>query len=45
LVSYGYENWSLILREVHRPRMFQNKVLKRILGPKRDEVAGEWREL
>jgi hypothetical protein len=33
------------LREEHTLRMFQNKVLKRILGPKKNEVVGEWREL
>jgi hypothetical protein len=33
------------LREEHRPRAFENRVLRRILGPKRDEVTGEWREL
>jgi hypothetical protein len=36
--------WSLILREGHRLRVFENKVL-RIFGPKRDEVTGEWRKL
>jgi hypothetical protein len=37
---YGYENRSLILREEHTLRMFQNKVLKRILGPEKNEVVG-----
>jgi hypothetical protein len=40
---YGYENWPLILREECRLRIFENKVLRRIFGPKSDEVAGEWR--
>jgi hypothetical protein len=42
---YGCETWSLILREEHRLREFENKVLRRIFGPKRDEVTGEWRKL
>jgi hypothetical protein len=33
------------LREEHRPRVFENRVLRRIFGPKRDEVTGEWRKL
>jgi hypothetical protein len=37
--------WSLTLREEHRLRVFENRVLKRIFGPKRDEVTGEWRKL
>jgi hypothetical protein len=36
---------SLILREDHRVRAFQDKVLRRIFGPKRDEVAGDWKKL
>jgi hypothetical protein len=36
--------WSLTLREEHRLRVFENRVLRRIFGPKRDEVAGEWRK-
>jgi hypothetical protein len=39
------ETWSLTLREEHRPRVFGNRVLRRIFGPKRDEVTGEWRKL
>jgi hypothetical protein len=39
------ETWSLILREEHRLRVFENRVLRRIFGPKRDEVAGDWRIL
>ena len=41
---YGYENLSLTLKEEHLLRVFQNKVLRRIFGPKRDKVTGEWRE-
>jgi hypothetical protein len=42
---YGCETWSLTLREKHRLRVFENKVLWRIFGPKRDEVTGGWRKL
>jgi len=45
VVVYGYETWSLILREERRLRGFENRVLRRIFGPKRDEVTGEWRKL
>jgi uncharacterized membrane protein len=45
VVLYGYKTYSLILWEQHRLRVFENKVLKRIFGPKRDEVTREWREL
>jgi hypothetical protein len=45
VVLYGYETWSLTLREECRLRVFENKVLRRIFGPKRDEVTGEWRRL
>jgi hypothetical protein len=38
-VLYGYETWSLTLREEHRLRVFENKVLRRIFGPKREEDA------
>ena len=44
-VLYGCETWSLTLREERRLRLFENRVLKRISGPKRDEVTGEWRRL
>jgi hypothetical protein len=44
-VLYGCETWSLTLRDEHRLRVFENRVLKRIFEPKRDEVMGEWREL
>jgi hypothetical protein len=43
-ILYGCETWSLTLREEHRLRVFENRVL-RIFGPKRDEVTGEWRKL
>ena len=45
LVLYGCETWSLTLREECRLRVFENKVLRRIFGPKRDDVTGEWRRL
>jgi hypothetical protein len=45
VVLYGCETWSLTLREEHRLRVFVNKMLRRIFGPKRDEVTGEWRKL
>jgi hypothetical protein len=45
IVLYGCETWSLTLREEHRLRMFENRVLRRIFGPKRDEVTEEWRKL
>jgi hypothetical protein len=45
VVLYGCETWSLTLREEHRLRVFENRVLRRIFGPKRDEVTGEWRKL
>jgi hypothetical protein len=45
VVLYGCETWSLTLKEEHRLRVFENRVLRRIFGPKRDEVMGEWRRL
>ena len=42
VVLYGCETWSLTLREECRLRVFENRVLRRILGPKMDEVTGEW---
>jgi hypothetical protein len=45
VVLYGCEIWSLTLREEHRLRVFENRVLKRIFGLKRDEVMGGWRKL
>ena len=44
-VLYGCETWSLTLREEHRLRVFENRVLRRVFGPKRDGVTGEWRKL
>ena len=44
-VLYGRETWSLTLREERRLRVFENRVLRRVFGPKRDEVIGEWRKL
>jgi hypothetical protein len=38
-------SWYLTLREEHRLRVFENRVLRRIFGPKRDEVTGGWRKL
>jgi hypothetical protein len=43
VVVFGCGTWSLTLREEHRLRVFENRVLRRIFGPKRDEVTGEWR--
>jgi hypothetical protein len=45
VVLYGCEIWSLTLREECRLRVFENRVLRRIFVPKRDEVTGEWRRL
>jgi len=45
VVLYGCETWSLTWREERRLRVFENRVLKRIFGPKRDEVTGEYRTL
>jgi hypothetical protein len=46
VVLYGCETWSLTLREEeHRLRVFENRVLRRISGPKRDDVKGDWRKL
>ena len=42
---YGCETWSLTLREEHRLRVFENRVLRRIFVPKRDEVTEDWRKL
>jgi hypothetical protein len=44
VVLYGCETWSLTLREEHRLRVFENKVLRSIFSPKRDEVIGEWKK-
>jgi len=45
VVLYEFDTWSLILREKHWLRVFENRVLKRIFGPKREEVTGEWTKL
>jgi hypothetical protein len=45
VVLDGYETWSLILREEHRLRVFENMVLRRIFGPKGNEVIRSWRKL
>ena len=45
VVLYGCEIWSLTLREEHRLRVFENRVLRGIFGAKRNEVTGEWRKL
>jgi hypothetical protein len=45
VVLYGCETWSLTLKEERRLRVFENRVLRRIFGPKRDELTGEWRKL
>jgi len=45
VVLYGCETWSLTLRKERRLRVFENRVLREIFGPKRDEVKGEWRKV
>jgi len=45
VVLYGCETWSLTLREQRKLRVSENMVLRRIFGPRRDEVTGEWRRL
>ena len=45
VVLYGCETWSLTWREERRLRVFENRVLKRIFGPKKDDVTGEWKKL
>jgi len=45
VVLYGCETWSLTLREEMKLRVFENMVLRRIFGPRRDEVTGEWMRL
>jgi len=44
-VLYGCKTWSLILREERKLRVFENRVLRTVFGPKRDKVTGEWRKL
>jgi len=45
IVLYGCETWSLTLREEGKLRVFENMVLRRIFGPRRDKVTGDWRRL
>ena len=45
VVLYGCETWSLTLREIRKLRVFDNMVLRRIFGHRKDEVTGEWRRL
>jgi hypothetical protein len=45
MVLYGCKTWSLTLRGEHRQEAFENRVLRRIFGSKRDEVTGEWKKL
>ena len=45
VVVYGCETWSLTLRDESRLKVFENGLLRRVFGPKRDEVTGEWRKL
>jgi hypothetical protein len=45
VVLFGCETWSPTLREEHRLRVFENRMLRRIFEPKRDEVTGDWRKL
>ena len=45
LLAIGCETWSLTLRDERRLRVFENWVLRKVFGPKRDEVTGEWRKL
>jgi len=44
VVLYGRETWSFSLREEHRLRVFENRVLRRMFGPKRGKITGEWRK-
>jgi hypothetical protein len=45
VILYGCETWSLTLREEQRLRVFKNRVLRKIFGPKRGEATGEWKRL
>jgi hypothetical protein len=45
VVLYGCETWSLTLREERRLRVFENRVLRRVFGRKRDEMTGEWKKI
>jgi hypothetical protein len=45
VVLYGCENWSLILREEHRLRVFESRMLKEVFGSERGEMTGGWKKL
>jgi hypothetical protein len=45
MILYGCETWCLTLREEHRLRVFENRALRRIFGPKRNGMKGQWRKL
>jgi len=45
VILYGCETWSLTLREERKLRVFENRVMRKIFGPRRDEVTEEWRRL
>jgi hypothetical protein len=45
VILYGCETWSLTQRGEHRLRVFENKVLRRIFGPKKDEMTGGWKKI
>jgi len=45
IILYGCETWSLTLREECRLRVFENRVFRRVFGPNRDDVTGEWKKL
>jgi len=45
VILYGCESWSTTLADEHKLRVFENKILRKIYGPKRDETTGEWRRL
>jgi hypothetical protein len=45
VILYGCDTWSITLREEHRLRVFENRVRRRIFGPKSNEVTGEWKKL
>ena len=44
VVLFGCSTWSITMRDEHRLREFENRVLRKIFGPKRDEVTGEWKK-
>jgi hypothetical protein len=44
-VVWGCETWSATLKEAHRLKVFENRLLRKICGPKRKEIAAEWRKL